>query len=166
MALSQKMNDQLNAQIGNELGASQTYLAMACQFEGMGLTVMAEYYRKQSEEERMHALKIVDYILDVGGTVKLEALAAPKAKYKSVEEAVHTALEHERTVTGQINDLVALSEKEKDYATRSLLNWFVDEQVEEESTMSDLLARVRMAGDNLLQLETFMTRFLNRPQTE
>jgi ferritin len=161
MALSKKMNDQLNAQIGHELAASQTYLAMACQFEGMGLSVMAQYFRKQSDEERTHALKIVDYILNVGGTVRFEALAAPKAGYSSVEEAVKTALGHERTVTGQINDLVALSEKEKDYATRSLLNWFVDEQVEEESTMSALLARVQMAGKSLLQLEAFMARFMS-----
>lgn len=156
MMISQKMTDKLNDQIGHEFGASQTYLAMACQFDGLGLKMLAKYFRKQTEEEREHALKILDYLLGVGAKVKLAPLAAPKHDYPTVLGAIEAALEHEKKVTQQINDLVALAEEEKDYATRSFLNWYVDEQVEEVSSMSHLVDICKMCGQHLLQLEAYL----------
>lgn len=158
MALSPTMLAKLNAQITNEMAASQTYLAMACQFADMGLMMMARHFRKQTEEERGHALKILDYILEAGGAVELSAIPQPAAKYASVRAAVEAALAHENRVTQQIHDLAAQADKDSDYATRSLLNWFIDEQVEEVASMSQLLAVARMAGENLLQLDAYVAR--------
>jgi len=156
MLISPAMNTKLNEQIGNEFGASQAYLAMACQFDNLGLKRLAKRFRKQCDEERRHALKIVDYILDVGGKVTLPPLPPPQAEFVSVLAAIEAAVGHEKRVTQQIHDLVNLAESQKDHATRSFLQWFVDEQVEEVKTM-ELLAQVaRMAGPNLLQLETWI----------
>ena len=158
MSISKKMNTQLNRQITHEFDASQSYLAMSCQFDQMGLKSLAEHFQKQAAEERTHALKILGYIQEVGGSVTLEELSKPRASYPSVEAAVKASSSQEKKVTGQINALVALAEQEKDYATRSFLDWFVDEQVEEESSMSALLQLVEMAGKNLLQLESHVAR--------
>ena len=158
MSISKKMNTQLNRQITHEFEACQSYLAMSCQFDQMGLKSLAEHFQKQAAEERGHALKILGYIQEVGGSVTLEALSKPRASYPSVAAAVKSASSQEKEVTGQIYALVALAEQDKDYATRSFLNWFVDEQVEEESSMSALLQLVEMAGKNMLQLESHVAR--------
>jgi ferritin len=161
MALSKAMNNKLNEQITNEFYASQVYLAMACMFEDMGLKVLAKLYRKQTEEERGHALKILDYVPSVQGTVKLAALPEPPAKYRSVQAAIDAALEHERKVTSQIHALVTLAEKEKDYQTQSFLKWFVDEQVEEVESQLYLSQLAGMAGDRLLQLEAAVAHLVS-----
>lgn len=153
MMISKTMNSKLNEQIMAEFSASHQYLAMACSFEGMGFKFLSKRFMEQSEEEREHALKIQNYVVQVGGTVALTAIPKPENEYKNVEEIVRAALENEREVTRMINDLVALAESEDDYATRSFLNWFVDEQVEEVSNMTDLLQLVRLAGKNVLQVE-------------
>lgn len=158
MLISKTMNARLNEQVGNEMLASQTYLSMACQFAGMGLKVLAADFRRQTEEERMHALKIVDYILDVGGEVQLPAIDAPTRSYKSVLAAFEAALSHELKVTKQINDIATLAESEKDHATRSFIQWYVDEQVEEVASMTDLVQLAKLAGDNLLQIEDYLLR--------
>ena len=160
MLISKAMNAKLNDQIANELGASQAYLAMACMFEELGLKALAAHFRKQTEEERTHALKIVDYIIDVGGKVKVSALVAPKNDYPTAKAAIDAALKHELKVTSDINDLMAMAEKERDYASRSFLQWFVDEQVEEVSSMEHLLRIAEMAGVNLLQLESYVRHML------
>lgn len=156
MLISKAMNAKLNEQITNEFGASQSYLAIAAMFDGMSLKALAAYFRKQTEEERAHALKIYDYVLGVGGEVRLAALSAPKPDYPTAKAAIDAAVKHELKVTQQIHDLVTLAEKEKDYATRSFLQWFVDEQVEEVSSMEHLLRIAEMAGVNLLQLESYV----------
>jgi ferritin len=156
MPLSKAMNTKLNEQITSELYSSQVYLAMACMFEDMGLKMLAKLYRKQTEEERAHGLKILDYISSIEGKVHLVAIPEPPAKYTSVLAAIEAALAHERKVTAQINDLVALAEKEKDYATRSFLNWFVDEQVEEVESQLHLAQISKMIGSNLVQIEAYV----------
>lgn len=156
--ISSAMNRQLNGQIDSELLACQAYLAMACVLDGMALKGLAARFRKQSEEERGHAMKILDYVLEVGATVTLGALPAPKAKFASVVAIAEAALAHEEKVTQQINDLVALAEKEKDYATRSFLQWFVDEQVEEIASATHFLQLAKMAGTNLLNLDAYAFR--------
>lgn len=155
MMISKDMVAGLNGQIANEMSASHKYLAMAYCFEGMGLKVFARRFMEQAEEERGHALKIAKYILDVGGKVALDAVDKPRGDYKNAREIIQGAVDSELTVTRQINDLMAQAEKEKDYATRSFLKWFVDEQVEEVSTMSELLQWVTLAGEqNVFQVES------------
>lgn len=160
MQISQKMNDELNQQITNEQYSSNLYLAMAAAFERMGLKVFAKYYLKQAAEETTHAMKIFGYIVDAGGTVTIKAIPEPKALKDDVAALVAVARDHEIKVTGMINDLVALAEKEKDYATRSFLAWFVDEQVEEVSTAQELVTLVKMAGPQVLYLEHRVAQML------
>lgn len=152
--ISETMNQRLNDQIRAELFASYKYLGMACAFEDMSLRILAKRFYQQSEEERQHALKFIHYIAEVGGSVELDSIDAPPRGYKTVEEIVAAALESEMAVTDMINQLMTLAGEEKDYATRSFLQRFVDEQVEEVSSMKDLLALVRLAGPNVLQVET------------
>lgn len=154
--LSAAMTTKLNEQIMHEFGASQAYLAMACYFDALGLKRLTALFRKQSDEERGHALKIVDYMLEVGTKVRILALDAPRTEFPSVLAAVEAAVEHEERVTQQIHDLVRLAESENDYPTRSFLQWFVDEQVEEISSMSQLAQVVRMAGSQLLHVEMYL----------
>lgn len=151
--ISKPMNDKLNQQITAEFAAAHNYLAMACTLEGMGLKILTKKFLEQSEEERGHAMKIINYIHDVEGTVALEGTPRPQGDFSTVKSIVSMALEGERKVTGMIHELVALAELDKDYPTRSFLQWFVDEQVEEEASMRDLLNLVDMAGENLLQVE-------------
>ena len=153
MMISKTMSAKLSAQITAEFSAAHNYLAMACAFSDMGLKILAKYFSQQSDEEREHAMKILGYLQEVGGTVKLDAIGKPTGSYGSVESIVRAALKSEEDVTAMINDLMALAESENDYATRSFLNWFVDEQVEEVSSMTDLLSLVNMAGQNMLQVE-------------
>lgn len=160
MMISKKMCGKLNEQITHELSASQKYLAIACQFDAMALKNMSTFFRRQAEEEREHALKILDFLQEVGGPVTLAALAAPPAKYPSVKAMIQAALTSEQAVTGQINELTSLAEDEKDHATRAMLQWFVTEQVEEVSSMEHLLRITEMAGPNLLQLEAYMRQLL------
>ncbi len=161
MALSKAMNNKLNEQITNEFYASQLYLAIACMFEELGLRNLAKLYRKQTEEERSHALKILDYIPTVEGKVKLQTIPEPPAKFSSPLTAIEAALAHERKVTEQFNSLMALAEKEKDYATRVLLLWFVEEQVEEVNSQLYLLQVAKLAGASVLQLEACVAHMVN-----
>ena len=156
MMISTAMNAKLNDQIGAEFAAAHAYLAMSCAFDRMALKVLAKRFLNQHDEERGHAMKILHYVLEVGGTVSLEAIAKPKKDYKNMEAIVSTALQNEKDITTKINDLMTLAGSEKDYATSSFLQWFVDEQVEEVSSMTDLLNVVKLAGDNMLQVEALV----------
>ena len=153
MMISKKITAKLNKQITTEFSAAHSYLAMACAFERMGLKILAKRFLAQHEEEREHALKIVNYVQKVGGAVTLEAVPKPTTDYKDAKAVVRAALASEKKVTQLIHELVALAESENDYATRSFLNWFVDEQVEEVASMTDLLNLMQLAGDNMLQVE-------------
>jgi ferritin len=153
MMISTTMNGKLNDQITAEFGAAHAYLAMACLLDNMSLKVLAGRFFKQYSEELEHAMRIIRYVLEVGGTITLDGVAKPRREYKNIEDIAATALQNEKDITAKINDLVALADKEKDYATRSFLQWFVDEQVEEISTMSELLNLVKLAGNNVLQVE-------------
>ncbi len=162
MAISKTLNAKLNEQIGNEFFASQTYLAIACMFEEMGLKMLAKLFRKQTEEEREHALKILDFLPTVEGTVTIGAIPQPTAKYPSVLAAIEASLEHERKVTAQFNELMTLAIKENDYAAQSFLKWFIDEQVEEVDQQIHLAQVARMAGEHYLQLEAYVANAMLR----
>jgi ferritin len=150
--IEKEVQEALNEQITNELYASNAYLAVASYMDVQGLKVLAAFFFSQSEEERTHAMKLLHYLLDVDGKVRIAAVPEPANVFDSVEDAVRASLDHEITVTGQIHRLMDLAHEHKDYATVSFLKWFVDEQVEEQASMNDLLALIRHAGPNNLLL--------------
>lgn len=152
--ISQKMADAINEQIKNEFYSAWLYLSMAFKMEAMSLKVFAQWFFQQEAEERMHATKMCNYLLDQGHEVKLTALDQPKHDYKNVEEIVSHTVEHEIEVTNMIHRLVNLALEEKDNATFNFLQWFVEEQVEEVATANELLDLVKLAGpNNMLLLE-------------
>jgi ferritin len=158
MLISEKMNKKINDQIGHELDAANQYMSMAAYFEGRYLKKFAELFRKQSDEEREHAKKFVQFVLDAGGTVKIPAIPAAKADFASAEEVVKTALEWEKVVTEKIYALVDLAISENNHIAREFLGWFVSEQLEETSSMEQLLGVVKMSGEkNLLMLEAYVS---------
>lgn len=158
MLISKTINAALNKQVGNELGASIQYIELAAYFASEGLAVLSSHFFKQSEEERQHALRIIKYIIDAGGQVEIPPIPAPKSSFTSAVEAVQLALDWENEVTSQINKLVALAVKENDYITQNMLNWFLNEQLEEVSSMDSLLKLVQRAGQNLLYVENLLKK--------
>lgn len=153
MLISKKMNAALNEQVGHELGASLQYVQIASYFSGEALGKLSGLFFKQSAEERDHAMRLVKYIIDTGGEVQIPAIAAPKHQFKSAVEAVQAALNWEIEVTRQINGLVDLALKENDHLSHVTLSWFVKEQLEEVSSMDNLLKLVQRAGNNLLYVD-------------
>ena len=144
--LSDKLQKALNAQINAELGSAYQYLAMAAHFDGANLEGQARWMRRQSREEVSHAMKIFDFIHDRDGKVVLEAVAKPKGQFASTLAVWEAALKQEQHVTGLINALYRMAGEEKDYPTQAMLQWFIEEQVEEEKTARTILEQVRMIG--------------------
>lgn len=143
--LSEKLFTALNEQITHELYAAHLYTAMAAYCESVDLQGSANFFLMQAEEERFHAMKFFNYINDRDGTVVLEALENPYKQYKSVLEAFESALAHEKIVTSKIYDIMDIATEQREYATVSFLNWFVDEQVEEEASFATLIQKFKIA---------------------
>jgi len=159
MLISKKMNTAINQQIGNEFEASLQYVAIASRFAGEGLTALAGHFYRQADEERDHAMRFVHYLDNAGGQVEIPTIPAPRTNFKNVADAVRLALNHEVRVTNQINGLVDLALKESDHISRDMLSWFVKEQLEEVSSMDNLLKVVQRAGEsNLIHVEDYITR--------
>ncbi len=166
MLISDKMNTEVNAQIGREFGASLQYISIASYFDREGLPELAGFFYRQAEEERDHAMRFVHYVVDAGGTVRIPAVDEAKHDFSSAEEAVKLSLDWEETVTRQINNLVDLALKENDHISKTFLDWFVTEQLEEVSTMDTLLSTVRRAGkEGLLFVEAYIARQRGLPAT-
>ena len=158
MQLSKAMADLINEQIAHELIASNQYLQIATYFDGQSLKKLSGFFYKQSEEEREHALKFVHYMTEAGGDVRI--LETPAANYdiKTAEQAFQMSLDWEKEVTRRIYAMMEQAISEKDYASQAFLQWFVTEQVEEESSMETMLQIVQKAGEkNLLMVEAYMT---------
>ncbi len=145
--LSAKMEQALNEQINAEMFSSYIYLAMAAYFEDQNFPGMAQWMRMQADEETFHAMKFYDYIIERHGRVKLAALDAPPVDWDSPLAAFENAFEHEQYISGRINDLVTLAIEERDHATNSFLQWFVDEQVEEEASVDAVVQDLRRVAD-------------------
>ena len=146
-----------NAQIGHEFGASMQYVSIAATFRRLQLTLLADLFFKQAEEEREHAMKFVKYLLDTKGELRIPAIAAPAPAFPSAEAAVAAALQWEQEVTSQITALMAQAVKDNDYLAQSFLQWFIDEQLEEVVKMDRLLNVIRTAGEkNLLMVEAYL----------
>jgi ferritin len=155
--LSEKMTAELNAQMGREFSASNQYLAMAVYLDDKSLTDLAEFYYRQSEEERQHAMKFMHFILDSDCLPVLPEIPKPKGDFESVEELAEMSLSMEREVTGHIHSLVDLALEERDHSTNRFLQWFVEEQIEEEATFNKLLDVTRQST-NLLLIDQYVSR--------
>lgn len=153
--LSPKLQDALNEQINAEMWSAYLYLSMAMHFEAEGRPGIANWFNVQFQEELAHAEIFRNYVNAHGCRVVLKAIAAVPTTWASELAAFQATLEHEEKVTSLINNLYALAEEEKDYATRERLNWFISEQVEEEDNCHTLIDRLKLIGDNGLALYTF-----------
>jgi ferritin len=159
------VQDAMNKQIQAELYSSYIYLSMAAYYESVNLPGFGQWMRLQAQEELAHAMKFFDHINDRGGRVELLAIDAPPAEFDSPLAAFKAAYEHERKVTGLIHDLYGLATQHKDFAAQSLLQWFVDEQVEEEKSTLEVVEQLEMVGDHKMGL-FMMDRELGQRQPE
>ena len=158
MLISNEIAKKMNAQIGSELGASNQYLRIAAYFDRENLPELAAFFFRQSDEERMHALKFVHYVLEAGGEIEIPAIPATPGKIPSAKAAVQMALDWELEVTNQINNIMALAVEQNDFIAQQFLHWFVSEQLEEVSTMGELVSVIDRAGDQLLLVEEYIAR--------
>lgn len=147
--LSKKVEDILNLQVDKEGYSSHLYLSMASWAETQGLSGIAEWLYAQSEEERVHMLKLVKYINERDGKAKIIAVKEPPADFGSVQEMFEKVLEHEQYVTASINEIVQVCVDENDYTTHNWVQWFVNEQIEEEASARNILDRLKLAGNQL-----------------
>lgn len=151
-----KLEAEFNQQIKHELESAYLYLAMSAWFDGEGLAGMARWMRAQTQEEVTHAMRFAKHLRDRGGKVQFLALGQPAGEWKSPLDAFEAAYKHEQFISGRINLLMKLSQDENDFASQSMLQWFVDEQVEEEETALGVVQKLRLvAGDGrgLLMLD-------------
>ena len=142
--ITKSLQDAINAQINKELFSSYLYLSMAAYFEDKNLPGLANWMRKQADEEREHGMKFYDHLVGRGGRVVLKAIEAPKTDWKSSLEVFEEVAGHEAKVTASINALYELALKEKDYPAQVMLQWFITEQVEEEKNAAEILANLKL----------------------
>ena len=145
--LSERMQDAINRQIRDELYSAYLYLSMAAYFEATSLPGFATWMRAQSQEEVEHAMKFFDFVNERGGRVELHAIEQPPLEFDSPQGVIEATYEHEQKVTGLIHDLYEVASEEKDYAAQVMLHWFIDEQVEEEDSVSEILDTLERIGD-------------------
>jgi ferritin len=153
--LSSALTQALQTQIGYEFAASQTYLGMAAYFHAENLEKWAGFFERQSAEEREHALKIFHFLLETSSPVKLPALAEAPVQYASALEVLQKSLEQEQRVSKAFQEMSGLALREADFTGFGFLQWFLEEQVEEEATFERLIALVE-SGINLFQAETLL----------
>lgn len=146
--LSKKIEKELNAQIKLEAESSQTYLAMASWAEGQGFDGIVNFLYKHSDEERVHMVKLVKFVNDRDGKAIIPALPKPEDNYTSVKQLFQSLLDHEMEVTQSINRLVALCLQEKDYTTHNFLQWYVAEQIEEETLAKIINDKLKLIGND------------------
>lgn len=158
MTLKEKMIEPFNAQIKSEFTASAQYIAIAVYFDDASLKELANFFYRQSDEEHMHAMKFVHFMLETGAKPTIPDTPKLRNDFSSPADAVQFALDQEKDVTDQIDNLVDLSITESDHAANNFLQWFVTEQVEEVDTMTNLLQTIKLAGDNLLLVEDYVRR--------
>lgn len=158
MLINKELAAKMMEQVGNELAASSQYLAIAIYFEQEAFGNTAEFFYKQAQEEHEHAMKLLKYVVETGGEAHIPAIAAPTASITSPEDAFRTSLNWELEVTGQINGLMAMARQQNDYLAQNFLNWFVNEQLEEVTTMEKYLLIVRKLADrNIYMLENIIS---------
>jgi len=150
--IGKAMQDAINEQINKELYSSYLYLAMAAYFEEKNLPGFAKWMHIQEGEERQHAMKLYEFLVDRGGRVALKAIAAPEGDWKSTLELFKQVAAHEAAVTASIHSLYDLALKEKDHAAQVMLQWFITEQVEEEKHAGEIVETFKMLGESPMAL--------------
>ena len=139
-------------------GAKLKFESAQAHFATEALPQLSSHFFQQAEEEKGHALRFIKYVVDAGGRVVIPAIDAPKSKFKTPRDAVKLSLDQEIHVTQQINGLVELARKQNDYITINFLQWFLTEQLEEVSSMDNLLKITERAGNDLLQADEYLAR--------
>ncbi|GAA3545980.1 ferritin [Aeromicrobium flavum] len=155
---SEKFVKALQDQIGHEFGAHQQYVGIATYYDALTMPQMAALFYAQAVEERDHAMMMIQYLLDQDQPIVIPALAAPRVTFADVVEPVQVALEQEKRVTSQINELTRIARDDNDFASDQFMQWFIKEQVEEVAKMSDLLAVVTRSKDDYERIEDWIAR--------
>ena len=167
--LNERMEKEINKQINAELYSSYLYLSMAAYFERFNLKGFSNWLRVQAQEEIVHAIKFFNYICEVGARINLTSISTPPNEWKSPLHVFEEAFSHEVMVTSLINNLVNIAVEEKDHRTNNFLQWYVNEQVEEESSTNNVVQQLKMIGDNsggglfLLDKEMALRTFIYPP---
>ncbi len=164
--MDKAVHDAINAQIKKEFDSAYIYLAMAAHFEDANLSGFASWMRLQAAEEKAHAMRLFDYLVERGARVVLKAIAEPPSEFGAPEGIFEMALEHERKVTASINEIYALAVEKNDYPTQVMLQWFIEEQVEEEDSAETAVRQLEMAGDNTAALLFLDRQFGEREHAE
>lgn len=146
--LSEKLLNHLNAQVNFELYSAYAYLSMAAYCESVDLNGFANFFKVQFQEEQFHAMRFYDYIFQKNGVVVLEQIERPNGNFESIANVFEAGYEHEQIVTGKLYKIADIATEEKEHSTISLLNWFINEQVEEENTFNTILKKIRRAENN------------------
>jgi ferritin len=146
--IKSKIEKAINKQINAEIWSGYLYLSMSSYFESINLSGFANWMWVQAREEMTHAMRLYQHIIDRGGRVKLQAINEVPSEWKSPQHVFEETYNHEQKVTGMIENLVEIAEKEKDRATYNMLQWFIDEQVEEEASADEILNKIRLVGEN------------------
>jgi bacterioferritin B len=155
---SERFVEALNDQIGREFNAAHQYTAVAAYYDRETFPRLAKFFYDQAEEERGHAMKMVGYLRDTNSDLRLGEIAAPRASFADHVEPIRLALEHEQKVTVSISNLFEIARETNDYASESFMQWFVDEQVEEEATMDALLQVAERVREYPMMVEEFLAR--------
>ena len=143
-----RVQDAINDQINKELYSAYLYLSMAQYFEARSLKGIAHWFFVQHQEEVKHAQKFISYLNEKGGRVVLKAIQEPKFEWKSVKEAFEDTYSHEKFITESIENIMKIAIEENDFSTQNLLNWFIDEQVEEEKNSFELVEKIKFVGED------------------
>jgi bacterioferritin B len=154
---------ELNAQIAREFAASQQYVAAAVYYDAETLPRLASFFYAQAKEERVHAMIMVRYLIDIGAKPITPGVDAPRSDFANFLEPIELALQQEKDVGAQISDLVGIARDERDYLSEQFVQWFLKEQVEEVALMSSLLDVAHRAGDQPFFVEEFLARETLRP---
>ena len=152
--LSKKMEDALVKQINKEMHSAYIYMSMAAESAAMGLKGFSSWFMSQYHEEMFHAMKLYEYVQNQGGQIVLTAIEEPPCAFKSALDMFEKTLAHEQYMTRNVNDLLELAIEAKDHATQITLHWYVTEQVEEEDTVNDIVAKLKLIGDDANALLT------------
>jgi ferritin len=146
--ISPKIEEALNEQLNREMYSAYLYMSMSAHCNATGLKGFANWFMVQYHEEMVHAMKIYEYILRQAGHIRLKTIQEPPGHFTTPLEMFEKTLEHERYITRSINERMDLAIAEKDHATQFFLQWYVNEQVEEEENDNDIIAQLKLIGDN------------------
>jgi ferritin len=155
---SERFIDALNAQVAREFAAAHQYTAIGAWYAGETYPQLSAFFYAQAEEEREHALKMVNYLLDTNSPVNFTGVESPRGSFEDHVEPIRLALEQERSVTVSISELFEIARETRDYRSEQFLDWFLEEQTEEEASMSDLLAVAERTATVPMLLEEYLAR--------